>query len=249
MADTKISALTNGTTANATDRLPVARSGTNVYITPAYIQTYLGLATADTWANISASSPASGTVVRVSNIGSTGAGSFWIRGTSRWYPLNSSVGVYQQDTPQTGITNAAETIVAQLLIPAGVLQVGDRVRVYATISKSGTTDTANIGFRFGTAGTLSDTLIGSGTSLSAANRSIGTIWDYKLVTATTIQRQGTPAGAGAYSVANAVAFPAAVTISSAAANALYFSVTLVSSSTNDTVGLQDARYEILSTTN
>lgn len=52
MADTKISALTDGTTADATDRLPVARSpfgaSDNRYITPSYIATYLrGLA--NTW--------------------------------------------------------------------------------------------------------------------------------------------------------------------------------------------------------
>ena len=49
MADTKISALTDGTTAVATDRLPVARSpfgaSDNRYVTPAYIKDYiLGLA-------------------------------------------------------------------------------------------------------------------------------------------------------------------------------------------------------------
>lgn len=52
MADTKISALTDGTTADATDRIPVARDPTGTplsrYITPAYINTYL-LALAQTW--------------------------------------------------------------------------------------------------------------------------------------------------------------------------------------------------------
>lgn len=36
----KISNLTDGTTANATDRIPVSRSGANRFITPAYIATY-----------------------------------------------------------------------------------------------------------------------------------------------------------------------------------------------------------------
>lgn len=49
MADTKVSALTDGTTAAATDRIPVARDPTGTplsrYITPSYIKTYLeGLA-------------------------------------------------------------------------------------------------------------------------------------------------------------------------------------------------------------
>lgn len=37
----KISALTDGATANATDKIPVERSGANRYITPAYIKTYI----------------------------------------------------------------------------------------------------------------------------------------------------------------------------------------------------------------
>mgnify|MGYP001588215698 CR=1 FL=1 len=41
MADTKISALTDGATADATDKIPIERAGANKYITPAYIQTFL----------------------------------------------------------------------------------------------------------------------------------------------------------------------------------------------------------------
>jgi len=41
MATKKISAMTDGVTANATDTIPMVRSGLNKYITPAYIQTYI----------------------------------------------------------------------------------------------------------------------------------------------------------------------------------------------------------------
>lgn len=44
MADTKISALTDGTTAISTDAIPVARAGANKYITPGYIQTMISAA-------------------------------------------------------------------------------------------------------------------------------------------------------------------------------------------------------------
>lgn len=50
MADTKISALTDGVTANATDRIPVARSGTNVYVTPEDIATYVATVNVQPWA-------------------------------------------------------------------------------------------------------------------------------------------------------------------------------------------------------
>lgn len=46
MANTKISALTDGTTAQASDAIPIARSGANYYITPSYLKTYLGLSVA-----------------------------------------------------------------------------------------------------------------------------------------------------------------------------------------------------------
>ena len=43
MADTKISALTDGTTANSTDQVAIARSGSNFYVTPEYLSTYVGV--------------------------------------------------------------------------------------------------------------------------------------------------------------------------------------------------------------
>ena len=65
MADTKISALTDGTTADATDRIPVARDPTGTplsrYITPAYINTYL-IALSNTWTGANVFSP-SGDVI------------------------------------------------------------------------------------------------------------------------------------------------------------------------------------------
>jgi hypothetical protein len=44
MANTKISELTDGVTANATDKIPAERSGANVYVTPGYMRTLMGLA-------------------------------------------------------------------------------------------------------------------------------------------------------------------------------------------------------------
>ena len=45
MADSTIANLTDGATADATDRIPVERSpfgaGTNRYVTPAYLKTYI----------------------------------------------------------------------------------------------------------------------------------------------------------------------------------------------------------------
>ncbi len=42
MSTKKISALATGATANASDKLPIERSGANYYITPAMLSTYIG---------------------------------------------------------------------------------------------------------------------------------------------------------------------------------------------------------------
>lgn len=64
MADTKISALTDGVTAVATDRLPVARdpfgAGDNAYLTPAYVKDYI-LGLANTWTATQTITPAANT--------------------------------------------------------------------------------------------------------------------------------------------------------------------------------------------
>lgn len=74
MADTKISALTDGVTANATDKIPVERGGANRYVTPSYIRTYM-LGQANTWtaaAGFSVAGAASTPAVLVSGTPFTG---------------------------------------------------------------------------------------------------------------------------------------------------------------------------------
>lgn len=95
MPDTKISDLTDGTTANATDRLPVARAGANVYVTPAYLSTYLD-GIAHTWTALQTFSGAitggsntieqrNGTNAQLSYIYNTYTdGSNYERGFMRW---------------------------------------------------------------------------------------------------------------------------------------------------------------------
>lgn len=94
MADAKISALTDGTTANGTDQIPVARAGANKYITPTYLQTFLGFVSS---------------ILAVAN-GGTGSAYFTVAGptTARTYtfpdaaasigylgiPFNSQSGAY-----------------------------------------------------------------------------------------------------------------------------------------------------------
>lgn len=69
MPDTKISALTNGSNAQSTDRIPVARGTSNVYITPSYIQTFLGLGSLATKSQAALTTDVSG-ILPVANGGS-----------------------------------------------------------------------------------------------------------------------------------------------------------------------------------
>lgn len=74
MADTKISALTDGVTAVASDKIPVERAGANRYVTPSYIVTYaLGLANTWTAANtFSANGAVSASAFKVTGTPFTG---------------------------------------------------------------------------------------------------------------------------------------------------------------------------------
>ena len=153
------------------------------------------------------------------------------------------------NAPSASIANT-ETIVFQYLVPANLLRVGDRLRLWFTESKSGTTDIANMRVRLGAAGTTADALLFSAGVLAATSRAGGWILDFKLVSATTIQQLGS-SNTGqvvGYGQIGAPAFPAAVTITDASANALYLSVGVFSSSTNDTVALQDAHLQIIPAT-
>jgi hypothetical protein len=162
----------------------------------------------------------------------------------RWRPVSGCVTLNTLTTVSSNIANS-ETVVFQYQIPANVVQQYDSLRLWFTFTKSGTTDTGLVKVRMGTAGTTSDTQIFAATPLAAANRAGGWVLDFKLISATTIQQlasSNTGAVIGYAQVGNP-AIPAAVTITSAVANALYFNLTIAASSTNDTVALQDAHLQ------
>lgn len=200
-----------------------------------------------TWAN-KPTSIATGRELFITDAGTTG--SFWTY-NSRWRPKNGIALLATLDAISSNIA-AAETIVFQYLIPAGLLQAGDRLRLRFSAGKSGTTDSGTVRFRIGTAGTTSDTSLYSGTPLIATtNRSASIITDWRLESATSLRQLGNSASSGAalgYSNVAAGAAAAAVTISNVS-NALYFSVSLLSSGAADTVNLIDAQLELVSPAN
>lgn len=174
-------------------------------------------------------------------------GSHWHYAGSRWRPVNGQVVLATLDAESAPVGNS-ETITLQYLFPAGSLQVADRLRLYYTLNKSGTTDQAVLNLRIGTGGTTSDTLVLNQTNaIAATSRSSGQVVDFRVDSATTIRKMvnGSATASAGYSNQSNSANPAAVTISNVS-NALYVSIGILSSSTNDTVTLVDAALQLLS---
>lgn len=205
--------------------------------------------TGSTWANI----PAAGNAGRMHFVSNAGTkGSMWLDDGTRWKPLNGIVLLASLDAASASIGNTA-TNVFQYLIPAGLVQAGDNIRLELNYAKSGNTDTMALTVRCGTAGTTADTSIVSLTVLNATMRQAASIVDYRLESATSLQilpssRINSSASMG-YGGSSTAAIDAAVTISSAAANALYFTPFINSSGTTDTVQLYGAKLWLISKAN
>lgn len=194
-----------------------------------------------TWATKPATYP-TGQPIWISNAGAKG--SAWIFDGTRWKPLNNQTLLASMDVAVTGLTNV-EAVSFQYLMPAGLLYVGDRLRVNFSVTKSGTTDTCLARIRIGTAGTTADAALGTGTVLAAASQFGAFSADFRIESETTVQmlcRTDAVLGGAATAIAAAVAI---ANIS----NALYVDCGAVSNSTNNTVGLIDVQLWLIASAN
>lgn len=258
MANVKISELTAATSVAATDELEINAGGTSKKATA---QKVLDLAASATltltnktltapivtgvsWSSI----PAAGTAGRVVFVTDAGSkGSFWYDDGTRWKPLNNSAYLATADSASSNL-GTSETIVLQALLPAGMWQTGDVVRLVGNLEKSGATDTGYLVLRIGTAGTTSDTQLKSVANwMLAADRSSRFFIDVRLDSATSA------ATLVNYSYASTVTgtslIPASATISSASSNAIYISVSTRSSGSTDTVKLTYGQALLISKAN
>lgn len=196
------------------------------------------------FASLPTAAGCAGCEYRVTDMGPSGFGSIWASNGTRWAPITGATILAALGNQVTGVTNS-ETILFQTLIPAGAWQTNDTLRFYLTPTKSGTTDSASVAIRIGTAGTTADAGTVNNVALGAASLSGGFIYDLKLTSATTVVKTGGGSNAAtSYAGATSSAAFAPITISSAASNALYVTVTIRSSSTNDTVGMQSGEIEL-----
>jgi hypothetical protein len=168
---------------------------------------------------------------------------------TRWLTSHGSAVLKGLGAPVTGIANS-ETNVLQTLLPAGSWQTNDTLRLWIAPTKSGTTDTCNLTVRIGTAGTTGDTAItglSAYVTLVAGTVGGGSIYDIKLISATSAQRMGTTAtGISGYNGGSGSgSLIAATTITDASANALYISINLASSGATNTVGVNAAQIQLI----
>lgn len=192
-----------------------------------------------TWANRPAVVPASGTQYFATDIGENG--SVWQSNGTRWRALNGEAVLKFLTTSVAGIA-AVETIILQSLIPAGVLQAGDLILVdNLAVTKSGSTDSTQLTVRVGTLGTVAGDTVLTGLSAytlqGATTIGGGYTFLVRNVSTTSMQKMGN-AATGAHSMfAGSTTAVAAATAGLAdnSSNAVYFSVALKSSSTNDTI--------------
>lgn len=194
------------------------------------------------WANRPSSS-VSGALFFATDAGASGT--LFLADGTRWRALNGEATLKLLGADSSNIANT-ETAVLQTQMPVDLWQVGDVLRVYFGLSKSGATDNANAVIRIGTAGSSADTAILTlNTQLAAANLTGGYTFDFKLASATTVQRIAAILASGAYEGSSNGAYPAAVAISSAAENALYVSVGISSSGVTDTVKMTSGGIQLL----
>lgn len=200
-----------------------------------------------TWANLPAASSNSWAVTVASDLGTNG--SLVASNGTRWRPVNGEATLKSLAAPVSGVANS-DTLVLQALIPAGAWQAGDVVAVrHLAVNKSGTTDTALVTVRVGTAGTTGDTVItglSAAQGLTAAMQAGGLDFDLRLISNTSAQRVGNvAAGAGGFGAGSASAESAATTISDASANALYVTVWIKSGGTTNTVGASSCQIQLI----
>lgn len=173
----------------------------------------------------------------------------WDGLSSRYKAANGSILLDSIDT-----ANSSTTAVTQQnlnpnhrLIPAGVIGSNDRLRVWMGASKNGTTAAITLRLHFGPLGTIADPVISTVLDLATTNISYGTLMEFKRITATTIQKQGSGNQGDSYGGANAAAYPAAVTVSNMDTTAMYFSISSQADVSGEIVTLQDYTLELYST--
>lgn len=146
----------------------------------------------------------------------------------------------------SGTTSGAAQIVFSQLLPAGILRACKSFGLKFTYAKSGATDSqSGGGLRLGTAGTTSDTSIGtSSTLMGASGRALATEVMFFVSSATEITRGGPQPMLGWNGTGSSQTIQV-YTVSNIDSNALYLSIEIQLSGTTNTPQVQFVQLELI----
>lgn len=199
-----------------------------------------------TWAARPTPIPANGKLYFAIDVGANGT-LLQSNGT-RWRPFNGAPATLKAlGASVSGITNS-EQLVLQTLIPAGVIQTLDSLRFWLSLTKSGTTDGLTLTLRIGLAGTTADpAVVNTALAMAASTITFGGIFDLKMLTSTSAQRQGTGAASGTHTYlgGTGTAQSGSIAIPDISANALYASVGIASGGATNTVGITSGAIQLV----
>lgn len=202
-----------------------------------------------TFASLPAAGSSTGRIYWVTDVGANGC---QMRSNGTRYKVVGTCLLVSQDSESSSTTNTTPGIKLQTLLPAGALQAGDRLKIYWTQRKSGTTDQGGMTIYVGTAGTTSDTSVFGQNVLTAAQQQGGYHMDLRLVTNTTLGTLPVNNATGvssSYPTINNSAGGAATTISDASSNALYVSMGVSTSGASNSSTMYDGQIYLVSSAN
>lgn len=195
-----------------------------------------------TWATLPAASAQVGAMALVTDIN---GGTFFRSNGTRWKPYNN-VAALKLLGDRVTMTGATEVVLAQVALPAGILQNGDGLRIRQSLSKSSTSETATLRLRLGTFGTTGDTTIWSNASIATVAISAGYDLAFKRKAATEIIKTGSGSTMQPFAGVSTAVYPSPVTVANMDSSDLFLSLTCTMSAAVETLALEDFICELLS---
>lgn len=183
-----------------------------------------------TWATKPSAVGRTGQLILISDVGcgqsGTGGGLLFTSNGTRWKLVNLEGKIDGVDTRNVGVANTTEQDLTpnSVLLPAALTADTDTFLLRLTLSKSGSSDSCTVRLRLGTTGTNTDPVLTTITSLSGASVSFGSLFEFKRISSTTVQKMGSGDSTGGFSGPSVTAIPAAVTVPDMSSNALRFKV-------------------------
>lgn len=184
-------------------------------------------------------------IIHIDDIGPNGAGSFWYSDGARWRPINNATFIQQLLAPLAyPAASTAEIIMAQYLIPAGLLAGdADILKIAFGGGKTGAAGTIVFRVRVGALGTLVDPIV---TSMypAASILSFGGSPELQRISATTMKARGAVSQFSPMGAVTTGAAPPVVTVPNLNDVGTYVSFTAQLTSALDTLVINEFTLEL-----